>query len=227
MARSFTKIVAFAFALTFVFGMARTTRAQTTDNGVIQPLTAQGSAAFLFTINGLGSFGIGAPALGDTAGTAAPFLFGVGGKWFLSDDLALRVLLGFDSHSGTPTVPDSTSAKQSSTAFGIGVGIEKHFRPLYSTSPYVGAQVSFASHSTDNGASGDQEEKTSASTFGVTALAGFDWFFTHGIAAGAEVGLGFASTSNSVTVGSKTSSYQSVANISLATGGDVHLVVYF
>ncbi len=230
MARSFTKIVAFAFVLVFTFGLTRTTFAQdNTDNSVIKPLTAQGSAAFLFTITGLGEFGIGSPGIGgDTAG---PILFGVGGKWYISDDLALRVLASLRTHSGDPSLPDSTSAKPSSTEFGIGVGVEKHFRPLYSTSPYVGAQVSFADASTDNGATGNAEFKTSSSTFGVAVLAGFDWFFTRGMAAGAEMALGFNSTSNSHTepteTGTTTVNGQSVTTIALATGGDVHLVVYF
>ncbi|MFI5201369.1 MAG: outer membrane beta-barrel protein [Candidatus Kapaibacterium sp.] len=230
MARSFTKIVAFAFVLAFTFGIARTSRAQDADKDVIKPLTAQGSAAFMFTISGLGSFGIGSPGLGSD--TAGPILFGVGGKWYLADDLALRVLLALHTHSGNPNYPDSSSVKPSSTQFGIGVGVEKHFRPLYSTSPYVGAQISFADQSTDNGASGNAEFKTSSSTFGVAALAGFDWFFTKGIAAGAEMALGFSTTSNSTTGPSEsgssvTANKQSVTNIALATGGDVHLVVYF
>ncbi|HET6402033.1 MAG TPA: hypothetical protein VFH95_11620 [Candidatus Kapabacteria bacterium] len=220
MARSFTKIVAFAFVLTFTFGIARTSLAQTTDNGVIQPLTAQGSAAFIFNLAGVGTFGFQGPSIG-------PLTSGVGAKYYISDDLALRILAGLNTTSGSPDVPDSTSAKQSSTDFGIGVGIEKHFRPLYSTSPYVGAQVSFGSSSTDNGQSGELEEKTSSSTFNVGLLAGFDWFMTKGMALGGEMNLGFSSTSHSNTVGTLTTSDQSVTDIALATGGSVHFLVYF
>jgi hypothetical protein len=231
MSRSFTKILALAFVLAFTFGIARTSVAQDADKDVNRPITAQGSAAFMFTINGLGSFGIGSPAIGgDTAG---PILFGVGGKWFFADDMALRVLLGFNSRSGNSGNPDSSSAKPTQTQFGIGVGVEKHFRPLYSTSPYAGLQISFADQSTDDGAAGtatDQEKKTSSSTFGVAALAGFDWFFTRGLALGAEMTLGFSSSSNSTTIAagsSKTFDSQGVSVIALATGGNVHLVVNF
>jgi hypothetical protein len=228
MSRFFSKIIASAFVLAFTFGLARTSFAQDADKDVIRPLTAQGSAAFMFTINGLGSFGIGSPAVGsDTVNGAGPLVFGVGGKWFFSDDMALRVLLAFNTRSGDHSLADTNSTKPSQSQFGIGAAVEKHFRPLYSTSPYAGLQVSFASASQDNGGSGNAERKFSSSTFGVAALAGFDWFFTRGIAAGAEMALGFTSTSNSATVGSTTSNAQSVTTIALATGGDVHLVVYF
>ncbi|HET6400842.1 MAG TPA: outer membrane beta-barrel protein [Candidatus Kapabacteria bacterium] len=224
MARSFTKIVAFAFVLTFVFGMARTSRAQSADNGVIQPLTAQGSAAFIFNLAGIGTFGFGGPSIG-------PLTSGVGLKYYISDDLALRILAGLNTTSGMAN--DTNAAKPSTTNFGIGVGVETHFRPLYSTSPYVGAQISFGSSSDDNGESGNGSEtsppevKHSSSTFNVAVLAGFDWFMTKGMALGGEMNLGFTSTSSSTTIGSTTTNNQSMTGIGLATGGDVHFLVYF
>ncbi len=220
MVRSYKKIVTIAFVLTFVFGITRISRAQSTDNHVIRPLTAQGSAAFIFNLAGIGTFGFAGPSIG-------PLTSGVGMKYYISDDLALRILAGLNTTSGDPTFSDSTSAKPSTTDFGIGVGIEKHFRPLYSTSPYVGAQVSFGSHSYDNGGSGIAEEKNSASTFNVGVLAGFDWFMTRGMALGGELNLGFTSTSGSHTVGSITTNDQTQSDISLATGGSVHFLVYF
>lgn len=232
MARSFTKIVAFAFLLSFVFGIARTSRAQDADKDVIKPLTAQGSAAMIFELSGIGTFGIGGPGILGFPSSA------VGMKYFMSDGMALFVLAGFNTASGSPTTLDSVSAKPSTTSFGIAAGIQAHMRPLYSTSPYVGGMVSFASgpisgYPSDNGQSGNLDAKTSSSTFGVQALAGFDWFFTHGLCLGGEVSLGFASTSNSTTgpneggTGSVTTKYQSVTTIALATGASVHLNVFF
>ncbi|SRR5579883_175516 len=210
-------VVALAFA--FIFGIAGTSFAQE-EKDIIRPITKEGSAAFIFNLAGLGTFGFSGPTLG-------PVSSGVGAKWFLSDDLALRVIAGLSITSGSSSLPDSSSVKPSSTTFGIGAGIEKHFRPLYSTSPYVGAQVFFGNASTDNGGSGAAEQKTSQSTFGVQALAGFDWFFTHGLALGGEMTLGFTSQSGSTTQGSTTNNSQSVTTIALATGGNVHFVVYF
>ena len=144
---SFSKYIAAAL---IVLGFASTSFAQDKDD-IIRPLTKSGSAAFLFNLGGFGTFGVAAPAIGSsfTAGagnvslTVSPAT--VGFKYFLSDDMALRVLLGFsNSSSGADSIP---SGAISSTQFGIGAGIEMHMRPLYSTSPYVGAQVGFVSGS--------------------------------------------------------------------------------
>ena len=222
----FTRILVSAFTLTFTLGVARNSLAQSAqDKIVIRPVTAQGSAAFMFTINGLGAFGIGSTGVsGDTANQ--PYmLFGIGAKWFFMDDVALRMLFAFTT--ANQPAPGSSVVVQNTSQFGIGMGIEKHFRPLYSISPYVGGQLSFAGHSTNDGNTGASEHKTNSSTFGVAGLAGFDWFFTHGIAAGAEMALGLASTSTSATSGSNTTDLRGPTNIALATGGNVHLVVYF
>jgi hypothetical protein len=222
MSRSFKKIVAFAFVLTFTFGIARTSFAQETDN-IIHPIDKAGSAAMIFEVTGATNFLTGPGINGYSAMPA------VGAKYFISDGMALFVLAGLTSTSGTDSgfTPSTVSAKQSSTAFGIAAGIQIHTRPLYSTSPYWGGMVSFGSSSTDNGESGNADSKSSNSTFGIAAIAGFDWFFTHGLSLGGEVGLGFKSTSGSFTEEGTTVDSQGSSVISLATNASVHLNVFF
>ncbi len=223
MSRSFTKIVVFAFVLTFTFGVARTSFAQ--DDNIVHPITKQGSAAMIFELAGVGTFGFTGPGiLGYNAMPA------VGAKYFISDDMAIFVLAGLSTLSGSDTTPSSQSAKQSSTAFGLAAGFQMHMRPLYSTSPYWGAMVSFGSYSYDNGGTSGTDGtdyKSSSSAFGIAALAGFDWFFTHGLALGGDVSLGFKSTSGSQTAGGTTSDTQGTTVISLATNASVHLNVFF
>jgi hypothetical protein len=221
MSRSFTKIVAFAFVLTFTFGVARTSFAQDVDNNIIHPITKQGSMAMIFELAGIGTFGFSGPGI---SGLAMP---AVGAKYFISDDMALFVLAGFNSASGSDSVASTATAKSSATQFGIAAGVQIHTRPLYSTSPYWGGMVSFGSSSTDNGESGDADFKTSGSTFGVAALAGFDWFFTHGLSLGGEVSLGLKSTSGSFTSEGTTTDAQGTTVIALATNASVHLNVFF
>jgi hypothetical protein len=220
MSRSFSKIVTCAFVLGFVFGIARTSFAQE-DNSIIRPITKQGSAAMIFELAGIGTFGFSGPGI---MGLGMP---AVGGKYFIADDMDIFILAGVNTSSGSDSIASTQSAKPSSTAFGIAAGVQAHFRPLYSTSPYVGGIVSFGSHSTDNGASGNSDFKTSSSTFGVAALAGFDWFFTHGLCLGGEMSLGFRSTSSSQTVEGTTTDSQGSSGIALATNASVHLNVYF
>jgi hypothetical protein len=199
-------------------GLTGVTRAQETtgsDHDIIRPITKSGSAAFLFTLQGLGTFGIGSPSVNG-------MMSGVGVKWFVADDIALRVLLGFGSNQVAGIGPDSATTLTASS-FGIGVGGEYHFRPLYSTSPYVGLQIGFTSASTDVAVgSGTATDKTTS--FGVAALAGFDWFFTRGLAVGAEMGLGFVSHGGTTIQGADKTS---TSSINLATDGNVHFLVYF
>jgi len=219
MSRNINRFVASLFVLGLALGLANTSRAQDTKDEVIRPITKQGSAAFMFTINGLGTFGIGAPAIngGSVAATS-----GVGVKYFLADEMALRVLLGFNS--STSQSPADTSKTLSSSTFGIQAGVEMHFRPLYSTSPYAGLQVGYSMTSSDAAGSGSTTVTDKNSAFGVMAFAGFDWFFTRGIAVGAEMGLGFQSNGGTKTNGA---SKTSTSTIALATNPSVHAVVYF
>jgi len=219
MTRSFTKFVA---AIIITLGFSSATFAQDNNADIIRPITKQGSAAFLFTLQGLGTFGLGAPSIGSGDVVTA----GAGMKYYLNDDLALRILLAFNNTS-MKNSDASDSAKPGTTQFGVGIGAEYHFRPLYSTSPYVGGQISFTNSATDNDLTGDAKVKTSRNSFAVAALAGFDWFFTRGMAAGAEYQLGFATTGGTVTVGSNSTDLATNTTIGLSGGGNVHLVVYF
>jgi hypothetical protein len=219
MSRSLTKIVAFAFALTFTFGVARTSFAQ--EDNIIHPITKQGSMSMIFELAGIGTFGFSGPGI---SGFTMP---AVGAKYFIADDMDLFLLAGFNSASGSDSVASTATAKSSATQFGIAAGIQIHTRPFYSTSPYWGGMISFGSSSTDNGESGNADFKTSGSTFGVAALAGFDWFFTHGLALGGEVSLGFKSTSGSFTSEGTTTDAQGTTVIALATNASVHLNVFF
>ena len=222
MVRFFRKIAVFALGLGFVLAVAPSTRAQDAEKDVIQPITKAGSAAMIFELAGIGTFGFSGPGIMGYSAMPA-----VGAKYFVSDGMALFLLAGLSTSSGSDSTPSSTSAKQSSTQFGIAAGVQMHCRPLYSTSPYWGGMVSFSSSSYDNGASGNSDFKTSGSTFGVQVIAGFDWFFTHGLCLGGEAGVGFKSTSGSETSEGTTSDTQGTTVIALATNASVHLNVFF
>ncbi len=229
-------IVLLAFVGTFglSIGLVTSARAQEKDDWT-KPITKQGSAALLFTINGLGSFNVGAPGLGpvpaaitgnfseSSPSDSMATLMGAAFKYFVSDDLAVRILLGFN-HSSRKAL-DTSSFAPGQTLWGIGAGAEMHFRPLYSTSPYVGAQITLASSSTDEPT--NKDITYSGSAFGVEAFAGFDWFFTRGLAVGAEGGLGWMSSSFTSTLKGKDTKGPVMSNIALATNGNVHVVVYF
>ncbi len=93
MSRSFTKIVSLAFVLTFTFGVVRTSFAQ--DDNTIHPMTKQGNMAMIFELAGIGTFGFSGPGI---MGFGMP---AVGAKYFISDDMALFVLAGLNTTSGS------------------------------------------------------------------------------------------------------------------------------
>ncbi|HYM34951.1 MAG TPA: outer membrane beta-barrel protein, partial [Steroidobacteraceae bacterium] len=224
---------AFVIALVIV-GLYGVTRAQETEN-IIRPNTKAGSAAWVFTFGGLSSLGVNAVELasltvpGETSTTVD--VYGAGYKYYLSDDMALRALLGF---STTSSGDEAKAGKTTMTNWGIAAGIEMHTHAVYSTSPYFGAQIGYTSASGDfkQTPSGGQtsETKGSGSAFSIGVLAGFDWYFTRGIAVGGEYMLGFSSLSSSTTVtaaGTSTTTDNPSASTIGISAGDVHLVVHF
>lgn len=223
MSRSLTKFFA-AFML--VSGLALSATAQDESN-IIRPITKSGSAAFVFNISGLGAFGPTAPAVGSVAGTPVA---GAGLKYYLGDDLAAKVLLAF----GT-TNDGLDSGGTSTTAFGIGAIVEVHFGPLYSTSPYVGGGIKFASGSRTVDILGtDTDSETSGTQITIMAVAGFDWFFTRGIAIGTEWGLGYTMNSTDDGVDATDEPTGSAIGLGMTStsggisgSGSVHAVVYF
>jgi hypothetical protein len=251
MTRSITK---FAAACLVSLGFASAGYAQNADNDIIRPITQSGSAAFLFSLNGLGDFGFGGPIVGSTALTdqqiqantteqvtgGSVVMPGVGAKFFVSDNTALRVALAFRLYEdGKEDIGNSGVSggqgpgKVQRNTTGINFGGEYHFRPLYSTSPYLGALVSFV---TDNFkrvyTTGGNTSTTNlkSTSFGVGAVVGFNWFFTRGLALGGEYSLGFTSTSSVFEFPGQTKTDEPTntdVGMGVNGGGSLQFIVYF
>lgn len=232
MSRSFMKLL---LSLFLVIGLANVSFAQDEAN-MARPNTKAGSAAWVFEFGGLSTLGINSIYLAgfdiqgnETSTHLSSNVYGAGWKYYISDDMAIRAILGFNTSSSGNA--DSTGGKNSRTAFGIQAGIEMHTHAVYSTSPYFGAAITYALASVDQNVTALGEDKTSASTFGIAVLAGFDWYFTRGIAVGGEYSLGFSTSSSSTVATPKTGSATthdnpSITNIGIGAGS-VHLVVHF
>lgn len=233
MTRFLLKASATLFIVASLVGISM---AQDTNDNIIRPSTKAGSAAWMFVFGGLSNFGMSAlPIVGINAGSNSVDVYGAGYKYYLSDDMALRAILGFSTtSSGDADVTKSPNGKNSSTNYGIAVGLEMHTHAVYSTSPYFGAQIAFGGASADNTRTAGtvtSEAKGSGTTFGIGVLAGFDWYFTHGIALGAEYNLGFSSSSSSTTSSSggasTTVDEPSSSTIGIGASGNVHVIVHF
>jgi hypothetical protein len=110
------------------------------------------------------------------------------------------------------TVVPELYRTEKSFDFSIRPGYEIHFEGTDRLSPYVGAELLFASHSetlikefqdgvnaTDDldpakWSTWEAERKRGTTTFGLNAVAGFDYYFVDNLYFGAEIGFGFKTT---------------------------------
>ncbi len=135
-------------------------------------------------------------SFGDLKTSVSPMLKG---RYFLSDDAAVRVQLGFISASRTAKgengAGDATKAKVSRGGFALAVGYEKHFSGAERLSTYAGADIllGFASAKASfNDGTDTYTSKQSGFGFGVRAVTGFDYYFIPKVYLGAELGLGIS-----------------------------------
>ncbi|MGO9480670.1 MAG: outer membrane protein [Candidatus Kryptoniota bacterium] len=176
-----------------------------------------GSKALLFNFSGLSDLGANA------------YMGGIGGKIFLSDNLALRAMLQFGLSDSTikSEVPNTTNATDDITTFGIEAALEYHFPISSRVSPYVGGGAYFNVYSeTQTGSVPTGEAATSItdsySTFGLGAILGVEYFFNQNISLGAEYQFGISTLSTSYAGSSGNSGF----NLGFQTAG-LTLGVYF
>lgn len=168
--------------------------------------------------------------LGTPVSPANPAGVGVGtlrGRYFLSDNMAVRGSFGVGMGSTTTTAgTEETVAK--STGFTLGAGIEKHLSGTSKLSPYLGAEVAFgiASGSTEvtnfGGVAGDKQSITGGGTSNLrlNAMLGADYWIVERVYVGAEFGMTLfgtstvADTETETTVGGATAKVTTTGNSS-------------
>ncbi len=161
----------------------------------------EGSKAILFSFSGLDNL------------NANAFNGGIGGKYFLTKNLAIR--LGVELESNTVTIPhnaDSTETgkdgEDSDFTFGIVAAVEWHLTDNR-VSPYIGGGVGYSSSSGEYYPAGTWPESytgpivrrttelSGAGIFAVFGLAGVEVFLTQEISLAAEYHLAYISSSAS------------------------------
>jgi len=143
----------------------------------------EGDLGLLFTLNGLGNL------------TAGEYNGGAGAQWYLANDLALRLGLGFASSSvGNNADPETTT---SGMAVNIAPGIRLNLANNSNVIGYVGGQVMLGIGSSKSETAGSNNT-TESSTMGVGvgAFLGAEWFPWKNVSIGVEYGLGFMTSSS-------------------------------
>lgn len=135
-------------------------------------------------------------------------------RYFMDSKTALRIGFSVSSSSTTNIQllgPNQIEVEGTNSSFGFSInpGIEKHFEGTDRLSPYVGAELNFASISSSstqealNGAedaiAGESETTNGSMTLGLNLLIGADWYFSKHIYLGTEIGFGFATTNQADT----------------------------
>lgn len=130
------------------------------------------------------------------------------GRFFLSDNMAVRLGFMFDISTISDTQPDPANINNIEketdriTDFGLMPGIEIHFPLGNRVSPYVGAELGFTTRSTKYEYSTNFNNDNITQTgiggftqFGLNMLVGTDVAIYKGLYLGAEFGFGFSTTS--------------------------------
>jgi hypothetical protein len=179
-----------------------------------------GEGSLNFTIYGFGSFGLNGPLVGTTpqgntlGDTLIGSLFelfgesyahpvwGVGGTYFVADNIAIRLALGFNSISNSTPINDSVDAKDSKFTFGIAPALQIHLVNAGPVTAFTGVALSFATSSISKGE--DSLEQTSTQTsFGGGPILGAEFFPWDNISLGVESQFGVTINSTSTQVGDK------------------------
>ena len=203
---------------------------------VVPSLTA-GSTAILFSFDG---FDIG----------TFERSFGIGGRYYISDNLAARGRLSFVRASemiptNLPSDQTGTEGEESAIFLAISPAIEWHMG-TERVSPYLGGGLDFSFTTTEDKSvvigSGSQTttlNKAGGVTirgvryqggigFDIFALVGAEFFLLEEVSLGAEYRPGFSSFFSADQVSSGTTIKQGSSNfIGFTTGGGLTLAIYF
>jgi hypothetical protein len=175
-----------------------------------KPEIYTGSKNFVFVYSPFVSASLGSVFAGshstfqDTNNVNITSLFGIGFQYYVTPQIALAIGLQYGSTSFEPTYAGQT-AKYTTSAFGVSVDGNYHFKSLYSVSPYFGLNLNYGTGSTTYTATSGTNtftQETSGNAFGFGANFGFDWYFTPGLSLGGKYTLGMAM--NSAPTGTQT-----------------------
>lgn len=126
------------------------------------------------------------------------------GRYFMSDDMAIRGSFGFGTGSNTTTAANTEETVTKTTGFALGAGIEKHLAGTSKLSPYIGAEIGFgiASGSTEitnlGGTAGDKQTTTGGGNTNIrlNTMLGADYWIVEKVYVGAELGMTLFGTSS-------------------------------
>ena len=202
-----------------------------------KPITHSGAKALLFDLSGLANL-----AAGNYGG-------GLGAKYYIGQDFAVRLGFGFNTATTTTKNPLSplpanqvAESKATSTEFSVEPAVTYNIARTSTVVAYVGGMFLYTSSSDkrDGNSAGlgvaynaGASYRASTSSFGLAALLGVEWFPWENVSFSAEYRMGYAhgssETESTTTATSVTTDGPSTNGFGLgsANSGALTLSIYF
>lgn len=190
-----------------------------------------------FSVQGIDRINPTGPSVNGTTNSDALASFGI--QRFFTNHIAMRAFLTFNRFSEGNKVD---SLNQVNSAYGLGLGLLYYFDPLYNIATYIGAGVgyrtaTFPDYDQPDRAGNEQSPqgvsippgKTTLNAFGITTVAGFDWYLTPNFAIGSEYALGFSSISTTfkANVTGTETDRGTATSLGIAPAGNLHMLIHF
>jgi opacity protein-like surface antigen len=206
--------------------------AQTTQTaGGITPRATSGDFALLFDLGGLANLALNgfSPSGGDTTTVGAGF----GAKYFIANNVALRLALTLESNNATRPIDSIYNDEFSAFRLGVAPSVTVNVVTSGPVAGYVGGGISFATTSSTSDPADSTQPNVDASgtSFGVAAIIGAEWFPWTNVSLAAEYNLGYArSTSDEErTIGGTTQRFErpTESSIGLRSRGVLTAAIYW
>lgn len=167
---------------------------------VTTPRSSAGDFALLFDLGGLTQLALNGfnPTGADTNAVGAGF----GAKYFIADDLALRLGLVLQSNAATQPGDSATAVDEFSVfRFAIAPSVVVNVMKTGAVAGYLGGQVGYAMSSSERTtvATTEPDVEVSSSAFSVAGIIGAEWFPWSSVSLSAEYQLGYGMSSSEET----------------------------
>jgi hypothetical protein len=213
-------LVSFILMVIFtIFGIAQENKSSEKENAFV-PEIKSGSTGLLFAFDG-------------ELLRANTYNGGIGLKYFMKDNLAIRGVLSLNYKNQNTPKSESTTYDNESTNFNLGIsGDFEYYLKKGRVSPYIGAGLGFSTSSSEQKSGGYTYTNNDAGfTLSFYLLAGAELFILPELSLSAEYRLtmnSFSASDREITyTGQKTQITKGTSNFSINTGSIGALTISF